>query len=278
MQIIAKVFDTEISMRDMQRECMRMKKAVNQENLHIALEHLIDRCLLYGKAKQSGFVVSEIEYDNALLDLLDQEEPLGLTSEAIQDLSADELEFLLNRQLMIKKYMQSLSADLLHVTPQKLHDFYDEQKEIFLRGECVRCSHILIRLGKDAEQRVKEVRAQINNADDFNRISKTCSDCPSHATCGDLGWFHKGKMISEIEEVAFSLKVGEISQPFKSSYGFHIIMVNDRKEAAYIPFDDIKESLSNRLQQIEKEFIISKHIADLRKQFADQITILNTDD
>jgi len=192
-------------------------------------------------------------------------------------LSADELEYLLKRLLIIRKYMQSISSDHEHVTSQKLREFYDEQKDIFMRSKCVRCSHILIRHGNNAEQRIQEIRSQIKNADDFNHISISCSDCPSHAACGDLGWFHKGKMISEIDEVAFSLEIGEISLPFKSSYGYHILMLNDRREASHIPFDDIKESLYERLMLIEKEFVLSKHIAELREQFADKISILNMD-
>jgi hypothetical protein len=275
MQVIAKVFDIEITKRDLERECARMKKDTTDETMHLALEHLIDRCLLYAKANQCGCEVTDTEYDNALMDLLDQDEPLGLSSDAIQELGADELENLLKRHLMIKKYINFVSEDYVHITPQKLQEFYEEQKEIFLRGECVRCSHILIRHSKDSEQRIKELRSRIHNEAEFNSTSKQCSDCPSNVSCGDLGWFHRGKMINEIDSVAFSMKVGEISQPFQSNYGYHIIMLTDRKEASYIPFEDIKESLSTRLKQIEKEFVLSKHISDLRNQYATEIEIID---
>jgi len=71
--------------------------------------------------------------------------------------------------------------------------------------------------------------------------------------------------------------VGEISQPFRSPYGYHILMKTGYKEKDYIPFEDIKDSLSARLQQIEREYRLLRHLAELRKQYASQIVIYNAD-
>jgi parvulin-like peptidyl-prolyl isomerase len=80
-------------------------------------------------------------------------------------------------------------------------------------------------------------------------------------------------MIPEIEEVAFALKVGEISQPFPSKYGYHILLKTGHSEKDYIPFEEIKDSLYARVQQIEKEYLLIRHLAELHKQYAAKIII-----
>lgn len=275
MQIIAKVLDLEVTQRDLDRESSKISTTDLKTDAKLALKRIIDRCLLYYKALESGLTVTDAEYDNALLELIEQEEPLGLSSEAIKDLSAREMETLLKRQIVIKKYIQTLCPNEMPITSQKLHEFYEESRDIFQSPARVRCSHILIKgTGEESEHKARKLRKLITNADDFNRFSKDYSDCPSNAACGDIGWFHKGKMIPEIDEVAFNMQIGEISQPFKSAYGFHILMLTDRKDHQAIPFEDIKDSLYARLQQIEKEYVLTRLVSDLRKEYASQISIL----
>ncbi|MDD2230179.1 MAG: peptidylprolyl isomerase [Candidatus Cloacimonetes bacterium] len=277
MQIVAKVFDYEITQIDLERECSRLNRVATPENENIAIVYLVDRYLLFAKANELGLKVTDTEYDDALMELIDQEEPLGLSSEAIQELKASELEFLLKRYLLIQKYIHIVCPDSVTITSNKLYEFYNENQEIFQSMESVHCSHILVQQSDEAEQKIHDVRTQIKNADDFKRISMSCSDCPSNVSCGDLGWFPKGKMIKEIDDIAFSLRIGEISQPFKSSYGYHILMLLDRKESATIPFEDIKDSLHTRLLQIEKEYFLKKHIAELREQYANSIVMFSSE-
>jgi len=273
MEIVAKVFNHEIRQKDVEYECLRCKKQPTADNSKAALNRLIDRCLLFEQALISGITVSDSEYESALLELIDEDEPLGLPSEAIQELSARELETKLKRKLTIQKYIKRICPkDITNISP-KLHELYEENKDIFLSVASVRCSHILVKDAENAKSKAEEIRASISSAGDFLKTSQTCSDCPSTATCGDLGWFPRGKMIPEIDEVAFNMNIGEISQPFKSSYGYHILMLTDKKEPTCIPFEDIKDSLHARMRQIECEFIINKHILELRIQYADKIVI-----
>ncbi len=273
MQTMAKVFDIEISRRDVDRECARMRLENNQDNRNKAMDYLVERCLLFHTARQLGIEVSDAEYDTALLDLLDHEEPLGLTGEILQELTAAELEYLLKRHITIVKYLNTIYTDMIQLTPEKLHSFYEEQREYFKCEECVRCAHIMIKHSPDAEQRINMIYKSIRCPEDFFKLSQSCSDCPSNASCGDLGWFYKGKMIHEIDEVAFSLAKGEVSHPFKSVHGYHIIMLIDKQDESCVPFDDIKDSLHARLLQLEKEYVLRKHIEALKSQFSDQIVI-----
>ncbi|GAB1367359.1 MAG TPA: peptidylprolyl isomerase [Candidatus Cloacimonas sp.] len=274
MQIVAKVIEFEISRRDLERECAKLNLPDNQQSLMQALERLIDRCLLLSQANQLGIEISDEEYDAALLELIEEDEPFGLKGSDLQVLTAQELEILLRRRLTIKKYVQVLCPDSLPLTTDKLREFYNENKEFFVKPQQVHCAHILIRgLGVSAKQKAETIRSEIKNERDFADYCMECSECPSSSDCGDLGWFERGKMLPEIDKIAFSLQLGEISQPFTSQYGYHILMLLDKREPEYVPFEEIKDSLYARLQQIEKEYLLSKHVSELRSKFAQAIVI-----
>jgi len=274
MQIIAKVADLEISQRDVERECARLHADNKPNTFALALQHLIDSCLLFIKARQCGIDLSSEEYDEAVLELIEGEEPFGLPSSELQLLNATELEKLLHRQLVIRKYVATLCTSDSQISTHTLQELYLDKKELFQKPEMVRCSHILIQ-GRDANSLVKakEIRESIHNTDDFSKCCALYSDCPSCATCGDLGWISAGKLIKEMEEIAFKLHPGEISEVFPTMYGYHILMVTDRIPAETIAFEEIEDSFKARLEQLEREFILTRHVAELREEYADRILI-----
>lgn len=268
MQIVAKVVSHEISDKDITRElgCGGSEKQ--------ALKRLMDRCLLLEKAEQLGFGVSDEEFDLALMNILDEEEPFGLPPGSLQDMDALEMETLIRHNIIIRKYVASVCPEDDTIPEDKLRDIYQEQIENFCCEEMVRCSHILVK-GEDALDKITDIRAQIKNPDDFTAVCQSCSVCPSHECCGDLGFFPRGKLFPQIDEVAFSLQKYEISHPFETPEGFHILMLTDRKRKAPVPFEEIKQSLASQLQQMEREYFLMRHLTELYEEFQAQILIFS---
>ena len=83
----------------------------------------------------------------------------------------------------------------------------------------VRCAHILVK----TEQEARDIVGQLNAGISFSKIAQEKSMCPSGKRGGDLGVFGRGKMVREFENAAFSLQKGEVSQPVKTQFGWHII-------------------------------------------------------
>jgi parvulin-like peptidyl-prolyl isomerase len=268
VQIIAKVFDLEISDKDVSREVCCGGNSTQ------ALRRLIDRCLLLSKAIQVGFSVSEEEFDLALMELLDEEEPFGLPAGYIQEMDAAEMETLLKRNILIKKYLNSIYPADIDLTDKNLQEIYQDQQENFCCDEMVRCSHILIK-GDNARQRALIVRSEIHSPEDFAKVCKNYSDCPSNECCGDLGFFPRGKLFPEIEKVAFGLAINQISDPFPSPEGYHILMLTDRKKAGPIPFEEIKASLANQIRQMEREYFLMKHLSELYEECQSNIKLFH---
>ncbi len=89
----------------------------------------------------------------------------------------------------------------------------------------VKASHILVK----SEEEAKQLLGKIKAGEPFEALARKFSNCPSGKNGGDLGFFGKGQMVREFEEAAFSLKVGEISQPVKTQFGWHILKVTGKR-------------------------------------------------
>ncbi len=83
----------------------------------------------------------------------------------------------------------------------------------------VHCAHILVK----TETEAKNIKARIDKGEKFGSIAKNSSLCPSSKNSGDLGTFTRGKMVKEFEKAAFALEKGQISEPVKTQFGYHII-------------------------------------------------------
>ncbi|MBQ2382166.1 MAG: peptidylprolyl isomerase [Succinivibrio sp.] len=89
----------------------------------------------------------------------------------------------------------------------------------------VRASHLLVQ----TEDEAKSLREEILNGKKFEDVAAAVSLCPSGANGGDLGFFGKGVMVREFEEAAFSMNVGDLSEPIQTQFGWHLIHVIDKK-------------------------------------------------
>ncbi|MDM7924517.1 MAG: peptidylprolyl isomerase [bacterium] len=136
------------------------------------------------------------------------------------------------------------------------------------RGDQIHCRHILIRIeksGKDDEivlQRIAAVRERAMKGEDFNALARECSDDSStRAQGGDLGWFSLDDVqIDEFRNAADTLEVGEISMPFETQFGFHIVKMEGRREKQkYSLTDDYEQfrarALEFKMQKMKKQWI-----------------------
>lgn len=89
----------------------------------------------------------------------------------------------------------------------------------------VRASHILV----DDKDKAENVKNDLDNGKDFEQLAKEVSTCPSSEKGGDLGWFGEGDMVKPFEREAFSMDEGEVSDPVKTKFGFHIIKKTGEK-------------------------------------------------
>lgn len=134
-----------------------------------------------------------------------------------------------------------------------LEEAYTENASKYNKAEEVKARHILIR-GDDpkALERIKAIRAKVSPKN-FDKIaSQETEDPTGKGNGGDLGWFSAGRMVPEFETVAFNLKKGEVSEPVKTQFGYHLILVEDKKAADVKPLESVKEELAQMAIQRTK--------------------------
>jgi len=128
----------------------------------------------------------------------------------------------------------------IKVNDDELFNFYEDEKERFTTEEERQAQHILV----ESEQQAEQIATQLNSGADFAKLAETHSlDTGSKDVGGDLGFFTLGVMMSEFEDKVFSMKVGEVSSPVKTEFGYHVIKLNNIQTGAVKPFDEIRVEL-----------------------------------
>ncbi len=90
----------------------------------------------------------------------------------------------------------------------------------------VKASHLLVK----TEDEALNIKKEIMEGKDFAAAAREVSLCPSGQNGGDLGYFSRGQMVKEFEDAAFSMEVGEVSNPIKTQFGYHLIYLTDKKD------------------------------------------------
>ncbi len=180
-------------------------------------------------------------------------------------------------ELLSQEFLKSETSKIT-VTEDEIKGYYKINQDAFKIPEMVRARHILINSSKSASDEEKKkarekaegLLKRVKAGEDFAKLASEFSDDKgSKEKGGDLGFFARGRMIPEFEKTAFSLKPGETSGIIETKYGFHIMKVEERKEAGIEPFETVKEKArtmlldkmkANKTQQIIDQAFTDAHV------------------
>ena len=105
---------------------------------------------------------------------------------------------------------------------------------------------------------------------DYEDAAKEKSTCPSGTKGGDLGEFGKGQMVKEFEDAAFTAEIGAIVGPVQTQFGYHLIKVEEKKDAAVADFEEVKNSIRNQLLQQRQNKVYSDKVKELREKYVQE--------
>ena len=147
---------------------------------------------------------------------------------------------------------------------QKVGKLFERKKSSFEQSEQVRARHILFK-GADSLTQAQKVRGQQITAKNFATFAKKHSqDASTKPKGGDLGWFGRGQMVAEFDQIVFSLGEGVISEPVKTSFGHHLILVEGRRPFVPAQLADHQKKLARELLRQGK----GEEVARLRREMA----------
>lgn len=132
----------------------------------------------------------------------------------------------------------------ISISEEEMQEYFEANKGTFEQKEQVKASHILV----ETEEEAKEIKEKLSAGGDFAELAKEYStDEGSKALGGDLGYFVRTDMVPSFADAAFTLQIGEISEPVKSEFGYHIIKVEDKKEAKEANYEESKDTIKDIL-------------------------------
>ena len=147
------------------------------------------------------------------------------------------------KDILAQMAMRKLFATV-NVTDDEIKEYYEANKSKYSKGASVHAKHILV----DNEEKCTELLNAITSGEKvFEDVAKESSTCPSGANGGDLGEFGRGQMVKEFDEAVFNGKVGEVMGPVQTSFGYHLIRVDELSEEGTAPFEVVAEQIRQHL-------------------------------
>ncbi|WP_044338789.1 peptidylprolyl isomerase [Rossellomorea aquimaris] len=243
-EVVAKVGDKSISKEDL------YTTLVDQYG-DAALDTMIAEKIVELESDEQEITVKDSEIDEELESIKASyggeeafNEALASSGTSLDSVKENIQSFLLTEKLL---------KDRVSISDDQIKEYFETNKDSFAQNEQVEASHILV----EDEKTAQEVKTKLDDGGDFAELAKEYSTDTSNAESGgELGFFAKGEMVTEFDDKAFAMKKGEISEPVKTEFGYHIIKVTDKKEAKEAVLDDHKEEIKDILfdQALQTEY------------------------
>ena len=152
----------------------------------------------------------------------------------------------------------------VNVTPEDVQKYYDEHKSQFADAEAVTVRHIFFAIppeggekaGAILSDKAKRAYGRLQGGESFESVARSMSEGPDASQGGLLGKLKRGEMRPELEQIAFSMREGQFSQPVQSPFGLHILYVEQRHAGNAVPLETVQEQIRERLyaQAVEQRF------------------------
>ena len=196
-------------------------------------------------------------------------------NKSIQDagLTVAEFEKRTRDDIMFIETLRQLVEEKTKITPDEIKGFYETNSIRFKQPETVRASHILVKVAPGTSEDIKKVsqtkinaaRSLIVGGEKFADIARKVSDDTNSAPQGgDLGFFPRGATLPEFEKVAFSLPTNQVSEVITTQFGYHILIVTDRKPEKQLSLDEVKPDIEKFLRSRKGNDVILQYVKELR--------------
>lgn len=246
------------------------KEAKNKKEKEVVVEINKTKITLWEFNKRWNEIPEQSRYGitkEKLLDGMIQEELI--TQESLKN-GIDKTESYkksladVKKQLLVREYLNKEIIDKVKVSDKDMENYYEINKAEYVEQEKIKARHILVK----TEDEAKEILKALNlNKGDFEKLAKEKSiDTVSGKNGGDLGAFGHGEMVPEFEKIAFALKEGEISEPVKTEFGFHIILAGGKIPSKQKELKEVKEQIEKTLLRLKQRDKFEKLMEEFKKK------------
>lgn len=246
------------------------REVIQLAALDLARDRMIDQTLMAQESQKRDYVIDAEEINLGMKNWISQNGGKKAFSKGKHPVikTEDDLRKEITSQIQFNRLLEEESTGET-VSESEAKKYYDARPDLFETEVLLTASHIL-KMAKTeeefdrAEEQIIKIRKKIENGEVFVDLIKKESDDSQND--GHLGTFGKGRMVPPFEKAAFALKVGEISEPVKSQFGWHLIELHDRKEPEVTSFEEVKEKIIEYLGERRKDRVFDQFLDKLKKQ------------
>lgn len=232
-----------------------MKSQRKEDIRQLALQELVIRELAYQEAKRQGMTVSRAEISASLERIRGRyKDPKGF-GEALkaEGMTEDELRARIERDLLLAKISKEEIDNRAAVTDKDAREHYESNKRKFTLPESLELWHIYTKVadGNDAEakQKIEKALRELRNGKEFETVAYEYSEDEYKYLGGKYGSIHRGQLEGGLDEAVFQARENEITGPFRTPAGWHIVKVVNKKVKTQLTFEDVKENIKKALYQ-----------------------------
>jgi len=228
------------------------------------LKQMIDERLILLEGKRLGVTVGAEEVDAAISEIRkNYSDAKSFEKMLIKEyVNFDQWKEMIKKKLLIDKVISQFVLSKVTILPEEINAYYVSQHDKFHRDEQVKARQILLREEIDAVK----ARERIREGEDFAAVARQVSQSPDSQEGGDLGFFSRGIMPPEFDEVVFTIKVGMLSEVVESPYGFHIFLVEDKRPALDLSLEDVQGQITEILKRARTEELYMKWMEGVKSR------------
>ncbi|MBI4208609.1 MAG: peptidyl-prolyl cis-trans isomerase [Deltaproteobacteria bacterium] len=233
----------------------------------ILLESLIEEILLNQQAQTEKIEIRSEEIEQAMNQLLEQKEWKREDLQKLLDskgFSEEEYRHSVEKQIARYRLVSSHVRAEVQVDETDLQEYYRIHKKEFSKGEKWHLQQILLKDEKEGWPQAQSIHREISQGKDFAELAQQYSIGPGREAGGDLGWVRGEDLLPELREKVEGLRPGEISKPFRTSAGIHIVRLIQRVPDEPIPFPEVKRKIQEQLFQEKSQQAMERYIDSLK--------------
>jgi len=246
------------------------REIVMMSALDLAKDRLIDQALMAQESRRRKYKVDSVDLQKRIKQWLKQNGGKKAFEKIKNPMirNHDDLKRELSDQMRFNQLLEE-ESQCEQISEAEALQYYQDRPELFRTEELLAASHFL-KMGKTEEEfdqaleAVKLIRQRLEKGEDFTELVRSESD--DKGNDGNLGTFGKGRMVPEFEQAAYALKPGELSQPVKTQFGWHLIQLHDRIAPKVTPFEDIKEKVIEYLTERKKDKVFEAFLDRLKAE------------
>ena len=232
-------------------------------------ENVIERILINQEAKENGENIPEAQIESALAKLKEQYADQEQLYKVLGLKDDEDIKEYIRIQMRVEQRLNEACKDLPGPSQAAIQEYYEENKEQFKSGEQARVAHIIKYVNWQTDEEtaynaIKEAHDELKDGAAFEVVVDKHTDCADSG--GDLGYVMRGQMVEEFEDVVFNLGLGEISDVFRTRFGFHIAKVYDRKPAAVSELKEVEGEIVETLKEQMRGKAIDEFIDGLKNK------------